>query len=363
VHGRERGHALKVAALTSGLNTPSARFRVRQYLPKLEALGVDVTDYRPAVSNSARLPGALRHIRMRYMPPVMVAQSLLNVTLRVPGVLGSLSADVTWLERSFAPGFDDLSFVLKRPLVVDIDDAIWLYNPFGPSMIGRLVSRADMVFAGNRFLADWCLQYCRDVRIIPTAIDAERFRPPSDALRAQAAEHGNFVIGWTGTAGNFRFLRDIEPALAAFLARNRDAVFVVVADERPLLPSLPPAQLKFVPWAADIEHSVLAQMDVGIMPIDDSDLSRGKCSFKMLQYMAAGLPVIVSPYGMNAEVLEMGEIGYGARTNDDWLATLEALYADASLRARFGRAGRAVIESDFSTAIVAGRIADAFGSL
>lgn len=354
---------MKVAALTSGLNTPSARFRVRQYLPQLKALGVDVTDYRPAVSNNARLPGALRHIRMRYMPPVMVAQSLLNVTLRVPGVLGSRHADVTWLERSFAPGFDDLSFVLKRPLVVDIDDAIWLYNPFGASMIGRLVSRADMVFAGNRFLADWCLRYCRNVRIIPTAIDAERFRPSSDAERALADGRENFVIGWTGTSGNFRFLREIEPALAAFLAHNRNAVFVVVADEPPLLPSLPPAQLKFVRWAPDIEHSVLAQMDVGIMPIDDSDLSRGKCSFKMLQYMAAGLPVIVSPYGMNAEVLEMGEIGYGARSNNDWVGTLEALSGEPSLRARFGRAGRAVIETHFSTETVAGNIAAAFGGL
>lgn len=354
---------MKVAALTSGLHTPSARFRVRQYLSRLKKLGVDVTDYRPAVSNAARLPGALRHIRMRYMPPVMVGQSLLNVALRVPGVLGSHRADVTWLERSFAPGCDDLSFVLKRPLVVDIDDAIWLYNPFGASMIGRLVRRADMVFAGNSFIADWASQHCRNVRMIPTAIDADRFRPAVERSGAQVARRESFVVGWTGTSGNFRFLRDIEPALSAFLAGHPDATFLVVADERPVLPSLPPAQLKFVQWAPDIEHSVLAEMDVGIMPIDDSDLSRGKCSFKMLQYMAVGLPVVVSPFGMNAELLEMGEIGYGARTNDDWLGALQALYEDASVRTRFGRAGRGVIEADFSTAIVAGRIADAFGGL
>ena len=354
---------MKVAALTSGLHTPSARFRVRQYLSKLKTLGVEVTDYRPAVSNAARLPGALRHIRMRYMPPVMIGQSLLNVALRVPGVLGSHRADVTWLERSFAPGCDDLSFVLKRPLVVDIDDAIWLYNPFGASMIGRLVRRADMVFAGNSFLAEWSSQYCRNVRMIPTAIDAERFRPADEGASARSAGREGFVVGWTGTSGNFRFLRDIEPALAAFLGAHPDATFLVVADERPMLPSLPPAQLKFVQWTPDVEHSVLAEMDVGIMPIDDSDLSRGKCSFKMLQYMAAGLPVVVSPFGMNAEVLQMGEIGYGARTNDEWLGALQALYDDASVRARFGRTGRAVIEADFSTAIVAGKIANAFAGL
>lgn len=354
---------MKVAALTSGLHTPSARFRVRQYLPRLSGLGIDVSDYRPAVSNSARLPGTLRHIRMRYMPPIMIGQSILNLALRMPGVVGSHRADVTWLERSFVPGLDDLSFVLKRPLVVDIDDAIWLYNPFGAGMIGRLVGRADMVFAGNSFLADWCSQYCRNVRIVPTAVDAERFRPTVEPISGQVARQEGFVIGWTGTSGNFRFLRDIEPALATFLGRNRGATFLVVADEPPILPSLPPDQLEFIQWAPDTEHRILADMDVGIMPIDDSDLSRGKCSFKMLQYMAAGIPVVVSPFGMNAEVLAMGKIGFGARTNDDWVEALEAFYADPSLRARCGSAGRAIVEAGFSTASVAGRIAAAFGEL
>jgi len=354
---------VKIAALTSGLHTPSARFRVRQYLPRLSRLGVDVTDYRPAVSNGARLPGALRHIRMRYMPPVLIGQAILNLALRMPGVVGSHRADVTWLERSFVPGLDDLSFLLKRPLVVDIDDAIWLYNPLGAGMIGRLVRRADMVFAGNSFLADWCSQFCRNVRIVPTAVDAERFRPAVEPLSGEVARRGGFVIGWTGTSGNFRFLRDIEPALATFLGRNRGATFLVVADEPPILPSLPPDQLKFMQWTPDIEHRILADMDVGIMPIDDSDLSRGKCSFKMLQYMAAGIPVVVSPFGMNAEMLETGAIGFGARTTDDWVGALEALCADSLLRARCGSAGRAIVEAGFSTASVAGRIAAALGEL
>ncbi|RDU96035.1 glycosyltransferase family 4 protein [Trinickia dinghuensis] len=350
---------MKVTALTSGHNTPSARFRVRQYLPRLKSLGIDVTDYCPAVSNSAQLPGPLRKIRRRYLPPIMVAQSLLNIALRVPGVSGSLRGDVTWLERNFAPGLDDLAFVLKRPLVVDIDDAIWLYNPFGAGMIRRLVSRADAVFAGNQYLADWCRPFCRDIHVIPTAIDTERFRPV-----AAPREHGDrFVVGWTGTAGNFRFLRNIEPPLAAFLRKNSDATFLVVADERPSLPSLPQEQLQFVRWTASIEHEILAGMDVGIMPIDDSDLSRGKCSFKMLQYMAAGIPVVVSPYGMNAELLALDRIGVGAVSSDDWVDALQLLHGDQALRERLGAAGRAVAETDFSTASVANKIAKAFGAM
>ena len=349
---------MRVTALTSGHNTPSARFRVRQYLPRLKSLGIDVTDYCPVISNSARLPGPLRNIRRRYLPPVMVGQSLLNVALRVPGVSGSHRGDVTWLERNFAPGLDDLAFVLKRPLVVDIDDAIWLYNPFGASMIRRLVSRADAIFAGNQFLADWCRPFCERVHVIPTAIDTERFGP---AVQDKGAER--FVVGWTGTSGNFRFLRDIETALAAFLRAHRDAIFLVVADERPSLPSLPQEQLEFVQWTSSIEHEILARMDVGIMPIDNSDLSRGKCSFKMLQYMAAEIPVVVSPYGMNAELLAIDRMGFGAASLDDWVDALNALHQDEALRERLGAAGRAVAEAGFSTASVANKIAKAFSDM
>jgi glycosyltransferase involved in cell wall biosynthesis len=349
---------MKVAALTSGLNMPSARFRVRQYMGQLRSAGIDVTDYCPAASNGARLPGPLRYVRRRYLPPVMAGQALMNLALRVPGVIGSYRADATWLERNFAPGLDDLSGLLKCPLVVDIDDAIWLYTPFGESMIKRLVARADMVFAGNGFLADWCGRYCSNVKVIATAIDTERFRP----VPANAVSDRGFVVGWTGTSGNFRFLRDIELALAEFLRANRDATFLVVADERPDLPALPADQLKFVGWTPANEHTMLGQMDVGIMPIDDSELSRGKCSFKMLQYMSAGLPVVVSPYGMNDELLRMNKIGFGAVSTADWLDALQTL-RDERLRSELGHAGRNIVESQFSTVSIAAKIAEGFRAL
>jgi glycosyltransferase involved in cell wall biosynthesis len=329
-------------------------------MPTLQSLGVDVTDYCPAVSNGARLPGPLRNIRRRYLPPVMIAQALLNVAMRTGGVLGSYRADITWLERNFAPGLDDLAAVLKRPLVVDVDDAIWLYNPFGASVIKRLVGRADMVLAGNNFLADWSAQYCKDVRVVATAIDVDRFCPP--AADVSESESPQFVVGWTGTSGNFRFLLDIQQALATFLKETPQATFLVVADERPELPLLPQAQLKFVQWTPAIEHEILRTMDVGIMPIDDSDLSRGKCSFKMLQYMATGLPVIVSPYGMNAEILREAEVGFGCASNEEWLDAFRELHRNKMLRQRFGAAGRALAESSFSTVSIATKIASAFKS-
>ncbi|WP_019451249.1 glycosyltransferase family 4 protein [Cupriavidus sp. BIS7] len=350
---------MKIAALTSGLNVPSARFRVRQYLPALRRGGLDVTEYCPRISQAARLPGKLGQVRVRYFPPLLVGQAVTNFVCRIPGIVGSFRADVTWLERNFVPGLDDLSRIVHTPLVLDIDDAIWLYNPLGAKTVGRLVSRAEMVLAGNQYLADWCSQFCENIRIIPTAIDTERFRPREQVKRDGAP----FVVGWTGTSGNFRFLEMIEPALSAFFRDVPTARFLVVADKRPHLPALPQDRIDFVPWSASAEHLLVQDMDVGLMPIDDTDLSRGKCSFKMLQYMAAGVPVVASPFGMNGEVFAAGDIGYAANTNADWIDALHRCQRDRELRIRQGQNGRGIIVSRFSTEVVANAIRDSFCSM
>jgi len=347
---------VKIAALTSGSNIPSARFRIRQYLPYLRNAGIDVTEYCPLLSQGARLPGALGRVRTRYFPPLLAGQMLVNLAFRVPGVLASHVADVTWLERNFVPGLDDCAALLRSPIVLDIDDAIWLYNPLGSGMIKRLVRRADMVFAGNQFLANWCSECCQNVQIIPTAVDADRFRPRTNPK----PENSPFVVGWTGTAGNFRFLQMIEPALARFLGGTPSARLLVVADRAPDLTSLPPGQVDFVAWNPSTEHLVLHEMDVGIMPIDDSDLSKGKCSFKMLQYMAAGIPVIASPFGMNIEIFAQGEMGFPAVTQDDWVESLQDYCDNVEIRRRHGESGRKIIENKYAADIVANGICKIF---
>lgn len=351
---------MKVAALTSGASTPSARFRVRQYMPYLRELGVEVADYCPVISQGARLPGRLGRIRARYVPPIAATQMVLNLALRTPGIVGSHFSDITWLERNFVPGLDIGARLLKRPLVVDIDDAIWLYNPFGTSAVKSLVRQADMIFAGNNFLADWCSAHNKNVHIIPTAVDADRFSPA--ATGAEKPDRP-FVIGWTGTSGNFKFLASIERALSSFLRDHPDAKFLVVADRRPDMPTLPPEQLQFEAWNPEIEHLALRKMNVGIMPIDDSDLSRGKCSFKMLQYMASGLPVVVSPYGMNRTVMNLGHFGVTAISADEWYGGLKKYYVAPQLAADHGKVAREILLREFHTPVIAKNIWHAFKSL
>lgn len=344
-------HRVRVLALTSGRDTPSARFRFRQYYPELERHGVDVDEACPRVNNGARLPGSLGRVRMRYLFPVALGQAVLNLALRVPSLGRQWRTDLTWVERHFVPGADFLGVLLKRPYVLDVDDAVWLYNPLGERMTGQLMRRAAGVVAGNATLAAWSRQYNENVLEVPTAIDCTRFAP------ADRGEDASFVLGWTGTAVNFDHLRMIEPELAAFLASDSTARLRVVADRRPAFQRIPPEQLEFVQWSPEVEAASVATIDVGLMPLPDNAITRGKCSFKMLQYMACARPVVVSPVGLNAQILAMGELGFGPQSEHDWVAALDALRSDRALRDRLGRAGRQVAMERFDTPVVAGQLA------
>lgn len=342
---------IRVLALTSGRDTPSARFRFRQYYGELARLGLDVDEACPPLNNGARLPGFLGRMRLRYLFPFAIAQALLSLMLRVPSLARQWRADITWVERHFVPGADFLGVLLKRPYVLDVDDAVWLYNPLGERMTAQLMRRAAGVIAGNATLAEWARQYNENVVEVPTAVDCTRFVP------ADRGEDMSFVLGWTGTAVNFDHLRMIEPALARFLASDGTARLRIVADRRPELARIPPAQLEFIRWSPAVEAEAVATIDVGLMPLFDNAVTRGKCSFKMLQYMACAKPVVVSPVGLNAQILAMADLGFGPSSEREWIAAFDALRSDRMLRDRLGRTGRKVAMERFDTVAVAGQLA------
>jgi glycosyltransferase involved in cell wall biosynthesis len=336
---------IEVAALTSGAVVPSARFRVRQHIPALREAGLRVHEFVPAVSRVAPKPPGLR-----WLP---AALALPKLAAAAPGVIGTWRCDVTWLQRALLPGVPTLEPLLRRPLVFDVDDAIWLHRPFGERTCRGIARRARVVIAGNRCIADWFRAHARDVRIVPTAVDTERFqpRPPGEA------EGDELVIGWIGTSGNLRHLEAIGGALARVLADFPRARLVVVSDGRPGLGALPPERVRHVPWSVEVEARAVAAMDVGLMPLADDPWTRGKCGFKMLQYMACGVPVVVSPVGVNAELLGMDEIGFPASTSDEWADALLALARSPDLRRHCGAAGRRVAVAHFSVPRVAALLA------
>lgn len=349
---------IRVAALTSGPDVPSARFRVRQHIPVLRKWDVEVTDFAPAIDSYRGIgwtpERAVGRAALRGLYLGLAAGKVLS---RLPGVLASRRADLTWLERSLLPGRLSLEALLGKPIALDVDDAIWLGGPDAEAAAKSNARRAAVVLAGNAFLAEWFSAYCDDVRIVPTAVDTARFAPADPVSRS-----GPFTIVWTGLSTNFPYLESIEPALRRFFD-GRPAELLVIADRPPAFRDLDPARIRFQQWSPEVEAVALRRAHAGIMPLGWTDWDRGKCGFKMLQYMASGLPVVVTPAGMNGEILAMGEIGFGASEEDEWIAALEAIESDPDEARRLGANGRRVVETHFSTEVISARIRDVFRSL
>lgn len=338
---------LSVAALTGGQRAPSARFRVRQLVGPLAALGVDVNEYPCWFERDAGMPAGLKRAGAQRWPLVQAAWAGLQALGRMPGFLGARAADVTWIERSLISNCSLFETRLPRPRVLDVDDAIWLSYGFVPKYAGAM----DAVIAGNSFIADWFSQFTSEIHIIPTAVDTDRFQP------ATARRGSGFRVGWSGTAANLKYVYSIEPAILKFLERRPDAHFMILCNRPPQFATIPPERIVYRRWTPANEVDVIRSFDVGLMPLHDGPWERGKCSLKMLQYMACSVPVCVSPVGTNLEIAAKADVGMSPTTNDEWLEALDTLYLHEGMRESMGTAGRRLAEAEYSAAVVAEQVA------
>lgn len=330
----------KVAAFTGGAVIASARFRVRQYLPALARGGISVDEMYSRFSNSPP--------RQKWLRPLWGCATLADMA---PKVLRSHRCDVVLMQREILSTFVTLEPLTRKPRVLDVDDAIFLYR--NGTAARRLAGLSDRVICGNNYLANWFSQYNGDITIIPTAVDTARYAPRPECR----SRDGSIVIGWIGTAGNLPYLYGIEEALAAVMRVNPRVRVRVVCDLRPAFRHLAADRCEFVKWSEQVEVASIQGMDIGVMPLEDSHWARGKCSFKMLQYMSCGVPVVVSPVGMNADVLALDEVGLGASSVAQWSEALLALVDGEALRARMGAAGRRVVQQSYSIDVLAPRLA------
>ncbi len=354
---------LRVAALTSGLHTPSSRFRIRQHIAPLAEHDILVREFRPVVGNNVDnllRPLRPKGTRIRSFPPIYplyVALLSLRVAARVPGVVASWRYDLTWLERGLCDGWPTLERLLGKPLVLDVDDAVWLAEPFGARQMQRTAERADVVVVCNNYLAEWFGRYCGRIELVPTPVDGDIFFPIDK-------QHGaEFVVGWTGTQTNFRYLAMIRKALARFLRHAPSARLRIVADHPPTDLELPPERVEFIRWSEASEANAVQAMDVGIMPLADDAWTRGKCGFKVIQYMACGLPVVASPVGMTAEILARGELGFSAETEQEWVDALVYLYEHREKANHLGAEGRAKFLEHYSRGAATRQLAEIFKRL
>jgi len=326
----EAPHML-VFAFTGGATISSRRFRVEQYIPKLHAIGIDVHE------NIARFGSWPPKSRLRR--PLWFLRTVLN---RVGPIAESRRYDLTLLQRELVSTKVTLEPWAGRPLVLDVDDAVWLTSARARRSFEALVRMSDGVICGNDYIASNVRQWNDNVLVLPTAVNTDRFRPN----RKTSGRH--LIIGWSGLHAGAKYLLSIESALYRVLRDYPDAILRVVSDAPPEFSLLSTEMYEYIKWSPDNEVRTMQEMDIGLMPVDDSPWSLGKCSYKMLLYMACGIPVVVSPIGMNAEVLARGEVGLGPRSESEWVDALSWLLRDGEARAAMGRVGRQVVERHYS---------------
>lgn len=367
-------HFLLEGAPPHGLS-PAARYRAFQYAPLLERLGHRCAFWpaRPAKYFSAA-PGFQRAYARTPRLAMLYAHAQLwrQRRNRLRDFRAIAGDGVAFVQRDLLAVADDrLETMLplwNRHIVFDFDDAIftlppWVRGADDPAhraamerKLARMCARASVVIAANEHLAAFARAHNPAVRVVPTSLCTEEFSPPPLPPRNAVP-----VVGWIGTSGNLFYLRQLAPALRA-LAERRPFVLRVICNEVPdhELGDLPRDRLDFVPWRADGEVGRIQRLDVGIMPLQDDDWSRGKAGFKLIQYMACGLPFVASPVGANPAVGGAdGDCGHYATSAADWTDALDRLLGDPDLRARLGQQGRARAVQRFDRAVHAPAIAQA----
>lgn len=351
----------KVLALMKyGDLAASTRQRLLQYRPHLSSSNIQV-EYIPLLGNEY-VHGL---VSGKKADPIKLVISYLK---RAWLLCSRKDFDVIWLHSEvfpYLPAFFDLMALIPgKPLIYDFDDAIFHQydnhsNRLVRSVLGGklepLLTAATACICGNAYLKNYTARFCENSLVIPTVLDLEIYHP------AVPAEHGSrpLAVGWIGSPSTWSFVEPYVPALRSFARRHTAKIRAVGAGRQ----ATPYPEIQFIDWSEDTEVSEIQAMDIGIMPLPDEPWARGKCGYKLIQYMACGLPVIASPVGVNSHIVVHGENGFLASTEAEWLDALTRLAADPALRRRMGLAGRARVEAEFSLQVQAPRVVDLIRSV
>ncbi|ANJ74377.1 glycosyl transferase family 1 [Ralstonia insidiosa] len=330
----------------------SSRLRMVQYIPWLERedIGVSTQEF----FSDAMLNNRYRNGRYGYGALIDVYWK------RICALVCGRGKGLLWIEKEALPWFPawiERILLGHVPYVLDYDDALFHNYDLHSSrvvraMLGRridtLMRGARLVIAGNDYLAQRARQAgARWVEIVPTVIDLNRYYVRNSSLSSDLLR-----IVWVGSPSTVQYLRLIETALVTLGRQVRFTLRVVGAEI-----SMPGVDIECLPWSENSEVASITECDIGIMPLTDSPWERGKCGYKLIQYMACGLPVVASPVGVNSQIVRDGENGFLADTPEAWERALGQLLHQASSRECMGRAGRSRVEEEYCVQRVAPRLA------
>jgi glycosyltransferase involved in cell wall biosynthesis len=329
---------MRVLALTKyGTQAASTRQRFTQYEPSLAAAGISVV-HAPLLGNDhlRRLVGGKR-------------ASVLSLSSayahRVMWLLGAGRYDLLWVHCELFPYLpalmERLATIWGKPVLFDYDDAIFhMYDFEDRTLLRRLLGgklepllrRACACCCGNAYLRDYAAHFCPNSLILPTVVNTDVYRP------VPKKDGGPPVVGWIGSPSTWAYARPLIPLLRDFARSEKARVKIVGAGAAAEADRFP--GLELVEWSEQSEVAEVQSMDIGIMPLTDDRWARGKSGYKIVQYMACGLPVVASPVGVNSEMVTEGLNGFLAASDSQWRDALERLAGNAELRQRLGKAGR-----------------------
>lgn len=323
--------------------SPSQRFRFEQYLEILRKNG-----------HTYRIQSFLdpHNWRLFFAPgkiPQKIFALVKGFSKRLFILFRAVSYDFVFIHREASPIGPPiiewlLARVLRRKIIYDFDDAIWLTDRNQElKLMGLIKCRNKVKYicrwsfkisCGNSYLCAYASKYNKQVIYIPTTIDTKNWHNPR---LFPVRKDSNYInIGWTGSHSTLKYLNTIESVLVKIVDLHPFVNFIVIADQQPVL-ALP---VNFIPWNQKTEIDDLLKIDIGIMPLPDDEWSKGKCGFKALQYMALGIPAITSPVGANMDIIKPGVNGFLADSQEQWYDFINMLIKDEALRKTIGEQGR-----------------------
>lgn len=326
----------------------SQRYRVEQWLPVLREQGINYK-LAPFWSKTAWAilykPG---YTLQKFTGLLAAMLRRLFLVIQLP------SYDYVFIHREATPvgppWFEWMAAkVFREKIIFDFDDAIWLPNTTESNSaaskykwhqkVGQICKWSYKISCGNHYLQQYTLKYNSRAIYLPTVVDTQRRYYQQKEQQTEI-----ITIGWIGSHSTLPYLKLIEPVLQQ-LELKYAFEFIVIADKEPALNL---KSLRFILWDKETEVEELLQINIGVMPLPDTAWAKGKCAFKAIQYMALGIPAVVSAVGANTVVVPDSIAGYTCTTEQEWYETLELLLQHAEKRARLGAAGRIWVEQTYS---------------
>lgn len=341
----------KILFITSHRNnrSPGQRFRFEQYYQFLEQNG-----YKCDVSF---IVGPADDVFLYRKGNYLKKLKLLikSVWIRLRDLRRANDYDIIFIYREallIGSIFFEKRFRKKKAkLVFDFDDSVWLYDTSeankrfewlkDPGKTAKLVALCDMVFVGNQYLADYALQFNSEVKIVPTTIDTEEYK-----REASVKKDDKIVIGWTGSITTIKHFEYAAPILRRLKEKYGDKLVIKVIGDRNYVHK--GLGIQGMPWNKENEIRELSTFDIGIMPLPNDQWSKGKCGLKGLQYMALEIPAVMSPVGVNCDIIQDGVNGFVADKEDEWVEKLTKLIENKELREKMGKEARKTVIEKYS---------------